>query len=90
MKTEFNQRKDKFGLMPTVATAYFGGGGGGGGGSSNNNNNTQVALAGNLIDRRSDGITTICTYASPNGGITKSVVQAGNSVCPPTAPLPRG
>lgn len=88
MKTEFNSRQDKFNLMPKAATEFYGGGGGGGGGSSNNNSKT--ALAGNLIDRRSDGITTICTYASPNGGIVKSVVQAGNSVCPPTAPLPKG
>ena len=32
MNAEFNQRNDKFGLMPKAATEYFGGGGGGGGG----------------------------------------------------------
>ncbi len=37
MKTELKQRNDKFGLMPKVATEYFGGGGGGGGGGYSNN-----------------------------------------------------
>jgi len=90
MRVEVNQQNDKFGLMPTVTTEFFGGdGGGGGGGVQAASGNMQLSYSGTLIDSRSDGIITLCTYSTPGGG-AYTLSYPGNAVCPANTPAPGG
>ena len=51
--------------------------------------NPEVAYAGTLIDRRSDGEMTHCTYYRP-GLPTFTVPRPGDVACPDTTPAPGG
>lgn len=50
--------------------------------SSADDKDQQQAFAGELIDQRSDGVETICTYITPTGTQYSFIVPMGNYACP--------
>jgi hypothetical protein len=56
--------------------------------SSADDKDQEQAFAGELIDQRSNGVETICTYMTPTGTQYSFIVPMGNYTCPKYHPAP--